>query len=131
MTDIVVTIPKKEMEHVFKDKFDDPYIPDEDELMEYITDEYSGDSSDDDIFESFWNLSSKPKRLTIGDKIWFIFNGKIVASGKVTAIETGSQDCCVTGRNWKGCQVYFNDVDTFWKGPKMRGFQGFRYYTEE
>lgn len=105
---IVVTIPKSEYEN------------DDKELRDYL--------SDGDLF-MFWTLPVVPKRLCVGDRVYFIKNNRIERSMQVVEIKTDSQMTCeTTGRQWSGkCQLVMNDlrIERFHK--EIKGFQGFRY----
>ncbi len=64
--DIVVTIPKSE------------YVNDDKETAMY---EQGG-------YEQFWQLSKQPKKINIGDIVYFVKNGFIESSMRVIRIET-------------------------------------------
>jgi len=79
--------------------------------------------------EEFWNLSKKPKKLKIGDYIYFQIFDKIVAKAKVSRIEVSDETCLSTERVWSGCQVYWNEED-FERIEPMTGTKltrGFQY----
>ena len=103
--DIVVTIPKSEYEN------DD---------METGVFQQGG-------YEQFWQLSKCPKKLNIGDRVYFIKHGCVESSMKVTRIEKAAQTKCdVTGRVWSGVLIFLSDL-AYVDGPEVRGFRGFRY----
>lgn len=106
--DIVVTIPKSE------------YKNDDRETKEMIEKNYI----------QFWSLSKTPKKLKIGDRIYFVKNKQIESSMKVIEIETNSvKKCETTERLWVGnCQISMDNLrnETHLK-LCVKGFQGFRY----
>ncbi|WP_324728799.1 hypothetical protein VO178_19560 [Lysinibacillus fusiformis] len=84
--DIVVTIPKNE------------YVNDDIETTIY---EQGG-------YEQFWQLFKQPKKLNIGDRVYFAKNGYIESSMKVIRIETKAiASCEVTNRTWNGCLIFY------------------------
>lgn len=103
--DIVVTIPKSE------------YANDDLETSVYEQGDY----------EQFWQLRNRPKQLNIGDRVYFVKNGQLESSMRVTRIEKDAAATCdVTNRTWRGCLVYMDDLQIE-NGMKVKGFQGFRY----
>lgn len=105
LLDIVVTIPKSE------------YINDDKETAVY---EQGG-------YEQFWQLSRQPKKLNIGDRVYFVKNGFIESSIRVIRIETkATASCEVTNRTWNGCLIFMDDLRQE-QLEQVRGFQGFRY----
>lgn len=106
--DIVVTIPK------------DEYKNDELETKEMSENGYS----------MFWSLAKRPKKLEVGDRIYFSKYGIIESSMTVFDIkENHTTTCETTGRNWTApYQLFLNDLqdETHLQIP-ARGFQGFRY----
>lgn len=103
--DIVVTIPKSE------------YANDDKETSVY---EQGG-------YEQFWQLSKRPTKLNVGDRIYFVKHGRVESSMQVVRIETNSTGLCdVTNREWRGCLIYMNDLKIE-NGIETKGFQGFRY----
>ena len=107
--DIVVTIPKNE------------YKNDEAETRDYL--------GDIEHIEQFWTLNKRPKKLNVGDRVFFVKNGCIESSMRVTRIETDSTTMCeTTGRVWSGkCQIFMDDLRIEQLDIQVRGFQGFRY----
>ena len=103
--DIVVTIPKSEYEN------------DNKEATVYEQGRY----------EQFWQLSRQPKKLNIGDRVYFVKNGFIESSMKVIRIETKATATReVTNRAWNGCLIFMDDLRQE-QLERVRGFQGFRY----
>ena len=97
--DIVVTIPKSE------------YVNDDKETFVY---EQGG-------YEQFWQLSRQPKKLNIGDRMYFVKNGVIGSSMRMIRFETkATVSCEVTNRTWNGCLIFMDDLR-----QQVRGFQGF------
>ncbi|MBU5331686.1 hypothetical protein KQI61_05710 [Anaerocolumna aminovalerica] len=77
----------------------------------------------------FWTLSKAPKKLNIGDRIYFVKNNKIESSMRVFDIKINeSEQCDVTERTWCGkCVIYFNELRIESIDIAVKGFQGFRY----
>lgn len=108
MPDIVVRVPKPELEHFWHEP---PAGSDE-----------------------FWTLQNTPKKLAIDEHIWFAHDGHLVARAKVSRIESGEWICSSTGRPWRGCHVAWAASD-FQKLeppiPLARGpVRGFAYLDE-
>ena len=104
--DIIVTVPKSEIEHFWEET--------------------------DEIFDQeFWNIGKVPRKLEIGDYIYFVVEGKCVARAKVNHIEDNNeQQCEWTDRFWSGCQIFWNKEDFEEIEPfEYKGFQGFRYFN--
>lgn len=94
--DIVVTIPKSE------------YVNDDKEtlFMNKVDTNNSG---------------RQPKKLNIGDRMYFVKNGVIGSSMRMIRIETkATVSCEVTNRTWNGCLIFMDDLR-----QQVRGFQGF------
>lgn len=103
--DIVVTIPKSEYEN------------DDRETAVY---EQGG-------YEQFWQLRNRPKQLLVNDRVFFVKHNLVESSMRVVRIEVeASATCEVTNREWSGCLIYLDDLCKE-KGPRVRGFQNFRY----
>lgn len=78
-------------------------------------------------------LSSRPKHLNVGDKVWYVQNGLITGYAIVSKIDNHSKfKCEVTGKVRSGCQVWMK-ADTWVdvQPRSMKGFQGFRYYKSD
>lgn len=55
----------------------------------------------------FWTLSRIPKKLQVGDRIYFVKNGKIKSSIRVIEIiENSTMICETTGKTVKGFQSF-------------------------
>lgn len=106
--DIVLTIPKSEYKH-------------DDLETEYF-------KENKDAFQ-FWSLSRKPKKLNIGDRVYFVKNNKIDSSMKVFDVKKHStMKCEVTNRVWtREYQIFMNDLKSENINIEVKGFQGFRY----
>jgi hypothetical protein len=103
--DIVVTIPKSE----------------------YANDDKETSDTQIHGYDQFWTLSKVPKRLNIGDRVYFVKHGRIDSSMRVKRIQAQSQTQCeTTGRTWNGVQLFMNDMRDEDIGS-AKGFQGFRY----
>jgi|GEM_PF-1564329 len=106
--DIVVTIPKSE---------------------------YKNDDLETECFENnqysiqWWSMGKTPKKIKIGDRVYFVKNNKVESSMMVVDIELGSNRYCeVTHRFWdKGCNIIMNDLRYENFDFEVRGFQGYRY----
>ncbi|GED14849.1 hypothetical protein [Aneurinibacillus migulanus] len=105
--DIVVAVPKSEYENFAKE-------------VEEI--------KQDPELQKVWTLSRIPKELKLGSRMYFVYDGRVAYSVRVTNIKKDSAiKCETTGRTWGGrCQVFGDDLREE-QGPEMRGFQGFRY----
>lgn len=81
-------------------------------------------------YQQFWTLAKTPKKLNIGERVYFVKNQQIESSMKIIAIETSTTKTCeTTGRVWRGgCQITMDDLqDETDMHLKVKGFQGFRY----
>jgi hypothetical protein len=105
--DIVVTIPRSE------------YLNDERETNDLL--------HDPDLLH-FWTLAKRPAHLRVGERVFFIKDGRVESSMRVVEIQMDSATRCeTTGRIWSGrCQIFMDDLRVE-QGPESRGFQGFRY----
>jgi hypothetical protein len=105
--DIVVTIPKPEYEN---------------------DDKETQDMLEKDLVQ-FWTLSKVPRKLRIGDRVYFVKNGKIESSMRVVdIIENSTMTCETTKRTWSGkCQIIMDDLRMEQLDIQVKGFQGFRY----
>jgi hypothetical protein len=98
MTDIIVRVPKKEVEHFW-----------EDTLLAY----------------EFWALGRTPVDLKVGNFIWFQIDKQIVARAPVDSIGGSAANnlvdknadtqqsitCETTGRRYTGCLVFWRSTD--------------------
>ena len=94
---------------------------------------------------TFWTLARVPKKLKVGDHVWFVRNGKVVHALKVRRIIANPKSAVrgAVGHNppGAGCRIWF-DSPTVGVGSEdpyeildsegnyrisVRGFQGFRY----
>lgn len=106
--DIVVTIPKSE----------------------YKNDDLETKEMNEFGYQQFWTLAKTPKKLCIGDRVYFVKYAKIESSMRVISIENdASKSCETTGRTWHGaCQITMDSLrDETGLSVKVKGFQGFRY----
>lgn len=104
--DIVVTIPKREYKN---DDLETDFL-----------------NKNPDAYQ-FWVLSKRPKKLNIGDRVYFVKNNKIDSSMQFYMDEVSENICEVTGRKWKGYTLYMNDLIEENLPFEVKGFQGFRY----
>ena len=120
--DVVVTIPADVPDGRMKTKFREPW-------------------------DSFWTLCRIPKKLRVGDHVWFVRNGVVVHALKVRRIiknpRTPVRDA--VGHNPpapRGCRLWFESPSVDIRVPdypdeildekgefrvQVQGFQGFRY----
>lgn len=106
--DIVVTIPKSE----------------------YLNDDLEKESLKKGDLLAFWTLHRVPKRLSLGDRVYFVKRGRIDSSMEVVKIQHESEEVCsTTGRHWVGkCQLFLDNLrEEELTMPETKGFQGFRY----
>jgi hypothetical protein len=102
---IVVIIPKKEEDH--------------------FREEISEDA------EAWWTLPKRPRKLDLGDKVWFQLKGDIIAHVQVVDIREENLVCDSTGREWKGIHLVWNGGDLkYLKNPVpgVKLTRGFQYY---
>ena len=86
MTDIVVKVPRDEVDHFWH------------ELLP------SGDRE----VEEFWHLPAPPRRCGAGDWIWFQVGDQLVARARIDRVHPkASRICELTGRKWKGALVFW------------------------
>lgn len=72
-------------------------------------------------------LNKIPKKLSIGDRIYFVKNNRIESSMEFYMDKITENICEVTGRKWKGYTIYVHDLREENLPFEVRGFQGFRY----
>lgn len=104
--DIVVTIPKSEYQN-------------DDKETEFLL-------NNPDAYQ-FWVLNKRPKKLEIGDRVYFVKNNKVESSMEFYMDEITENRCEVTGRTWKGYTLYLHELRTEYLPFVVKGFQGFRY----
>ena len=106
--DIVVTIPKSE------------YANDDLETEAFLDNEGSC---------QFWTLSRVPQKLEVGDRVYFVKNGRVESSMRAFEIRKDAiQKCDVTDRVWQGkCIIYMDDLQYCDEIIPAKGFQGYRY----
>ncbi len=105
--DIVVTIPKSE------------YKNDDLEAKYYL-------KNQNDTYQ-FWTMNRIPKKLNIGDRVYFVKNNKIESSMRFVYVDLGSNNCIVTNRVWYGYTIFMDDLRIENLPIEIKGFQGFRY----
>lgn len=94
--------------------------------------EYENDDRETNVYEQggneqFWQLYKRPKRLNIGDRVYFVKNGCIESSMRVIQIkEKATATCEVTHRTWSGCLIFMDDLQQE-NIQGINGFRGFRY----
>ena len=105
--DIVVTIPKKELANVLKER------------------EFVANSGDQAV--QFWSVSKKAKKLAVGDHVYFVADGFITNYQKFLGY-VYNPVCEVTGRTWPGLNLLLACPSIFLNTPvAKKGFQGFHY----
>lgn len=105
--DIVVTIPKSE------------YKNDDKETKYFL-------KNQEDTCQ-FWTMNRVPKKLQLGDRIYFVKNNKIESSMRFIYDDRGSNHCVVTNRDWYGYTIFMDDLRYEDLPFEVKGFQGFRY----
>ena len=107
--DILVTVPKKEAVNTVAE---DAFVA----------------SNPDSV--QFWSIGRKPKKLNVGDRVYFVENGFITCYHVFLGF---IQDpvCQVTGRVWRGLNLLLKcpAINLPIKLP-CKGFRGFRYKDE-
>lgn len=81
-------------------------------------------------YNQFWTLSRTPKKLCMGERIYFVKRGQIESSMRVIAVEeNATKRCETTGRLWQGgCLITLDELrDETNLQLNVKGFQGFRY----
>lgn len=74
----------------------------------------------------FRTIRGRPN-VKVGDRVYYVDNGKITGYGIVFGIEEGELECEATGKIYRG--THLKQRDWFPLNPPIRfkGFQGFRY----
>ena len=108
--DIVVTIPKSEVENIKR----------EDEFVAQL----QGNAV------QFWAVPRKPKDLKVGDKVYFVENGYVTCY-HIFIGYVYDPVCEVTGRVWSGLNFLLRCPQVRLEKPvPMSGFRGFHYVRE-
>jgi hypothetical protein len=96
---------------------------------EYENDERETAHMQEEDLVQFWTLSTVPKRLQEGDRVYFIKQGRIESSMRVIkVVEKSRTKCETTGRTWYGaCQVFMDDLREEYFDFDAKAFQGFAY----
>jgi hypothetical protein len=104
MTSIVVAVPKAEVDHFWEP------IPE-------------GNIA-------WWTLSRKPKRLRVGDYIYFAISNELVAKAVVRELREDRRVCEATGRTWEGVHVVWNagDLQKLKDKSAWKISRGFHYF---
>lgn len=78
----------------------------------------------------FWAMNRTPKKLEIGDRVYFVRDNKIESSMQVLEIKRDcNMTCDVTGREWTGkCVLILNNLRIEKLPGTIKGFRGFRYF---
>jgi hypothetical protein len=77
---------------------------------------------------------SFPKRLVVGDRVYYIQNGFVRGFALVSRFEiSGGETCDISGEQYGSGHYVFMDAKSWqWVTPApMKGFQGYRYTTNE
>ena len=80
----------------------------------------------------FRTLSRAPRDLSVGDRVFYVEDGYVRGYARVSKIGgAGGMTCQTTGRRWVGGCVVVMPADSWrWIKPlRMRGFQGWRYWS--
>jgi hypothetical protein len=78
----------------------------------------------------FWKVSKKPAKLRKGDKMYFVWDEAVRAWHKVVGFGE-NMTCQHTGRRYDGPCIMLDPKIHEIKPIKMKGFRGFRYFSEE
>ena len=109
--DIVVTIPKSRLAQVEKE---------EAQVAELLAKGVA--------VNFFWSLGRKPKKLEVGDRCYFVWDGAMRAWHEVVGFGADKQ-CETTGIFHPGfCVILAPEIHTIDVPIPMKGFQGFRYF---
>ena len=78
--------------------------------------------------DAYWfrTLRGKPN-VQVGDKVYYIDNGKITGYGIVFDIITGEMQCESTDKIYRGTNLKQREWGCLKRSVPFRGFQGFRY----
>ena len=74
----------------------------------------------------FWEVSRKPKKLEVGDRVYFVWHKAVRSWHEVTGFDE-NKVCTTTGRRYKGCCIMLDVEENEIKPIPMKGFQGYRY----
>ena len=106
MSDILVRIPKSQLHHFYCEKMESPI--------------------------AFWRFAHKPKRLNVGDYIWFTRPDGIVAGAPVLEVTQREIESDDPQGAWK---IIWQGNTTRVLHPAVRGIQyaqrGYRYLTSQ
>jgi hypothetical protein len=110
---VVVTIPKDRLADVEREEAD---------IKQRMM---SGESN----VSYFWAMSRWPKKLSLGDRMYFVWDGAIRAYHYVTGFEN-DLTCETTGRGYVSkCCVLLDPVIHEIVPIPMKGFRGYQYFT--
>jgi len=105
--DIVVTIPKSESKTIQKEE------------------EWAKQQSGT-LYE-YWKIGRQPKKLKVGERVYFIENGKITCWSELIGYDEDFT-CEATKRFWPGLNLVLKYPTHYLKNSiPTKGFQGFRY----
>jgi len=78
-----------------------------------------------------FKVPNLPKLTNAGNKCYLCYNGNVIGWMEIVGMETKEFTCSTTGKPFKGKFVVrsgpFNKITPI----KMKGFQGFRYFSEK
>lgn len=90
--------------------------------------EYKNDDMIKSDLIQIWTLSKRPKKLNIGDRVYFVKNNTVERSMRVIGIRENSiTKCYPTGFIRKGVQIFMDDLRYENINFQVKGFRGFRY----
>jgi len=76
-----------------------------------------------------FKVSNFPKNTKVGNKCYLVHDSSVVGWMNIVGFEEKEFKCETTGKKWKGKFIQrsgtFHKIDPI----KMKGFQGFRYYS--
>ena len=72
-----------------------------------------------------------PKRTKVGNKCYLCYKGEIIGWMEIVGMEEKEFTCTTTGKQFKGKFVLRSGPLNYINPIKMKGFQGFRYFSEK
>lgn len=76
-----------------------------------------------------FKVSNFPTKTKVGNKCYLCYKGEVIGWMEITGMEEKEFTCTTTGKNYKGKFILrsgpFHKINPI----KMKGFQGFRYFS--
>lgn len=84
-------------------------------------------------FSSVMNfkVSNFPKNTKPGNKCYLCYKGQVIGWMQIVGMEEKEFDCTTTGTHYKGKFILRSGPFNTIKPIEMKGFQGFRYFSEK